>query len=174
MATYKSNTQKKRAQYDYRAEYFKRNPGLFGSIWFCSQCGKPLFGKSQVVVDHIIPLGKGGRNHVSNCTACCYDCNLAKSDKIDGRIVRGYVFKFFESSLFRAQRGGTAVVGLIIGLAISLICQAGKLGFGVIKMMIKHIIRKYSRRSRRGIPVPLKLFAYSIVIMAILYVLYYL
>lgn len=30
---------------DYRSEYFKKNPGLLGCIWFCSQCGVPLKGK---------------------------------------------------------------------------------------------------------------------------------
>lgn len=78
-----------RKSYNYRAEYFKRNPGLFGCIWFCSQCYRPLIGKDKVIVDHIIPLSQGGRNHVSNCTAICSKCNRSKSDKIDGRILKG-------------------------------------------------------------------------------------
>lgn len=103
-----------RQSYNYRAEYFKRNPGLFGRVWFCSQCGKPLFGKKNVYVDHIIPLAKGGRNHVSNCTAICFKCNRDKSDKVDGRIARGYLFKFFESNTSRLNRGigGAAMLGL--------------------------------------------------------------
>ena len=88
-----------RQSYDYRREYFKRNPGLFGYIWFCSQCFRPLIGKKNVVIDHIVPLSRGGRNHVSNCTAICKKCNRDKSDKIDGRIVRGGIFKMFESKL---------------------------------------------------------------------------
>lgn len=114
------NLARYRRSYNYRSEYFKRNPGLFGHIWFCSQCGRPLIGKDNVYIDHIIPLSKGGRNHVSNCTAICFKCNRAKSDKIDGRIVKGEVFKIFESTLFRSQRGVGAVLGLITGLGVSM------------------------------------------------------
>lgn len=105
MAKYVSSTQKLRQSYNYREAYFKQNPGIFGCIWICSQCYKPLFGKKNVVVDHIIPLNKGGRNHVSNCTACCSKCNLSKSDKVDGRVIKGKIFKIFESSSFGLFRG---------------------------------------------------------------------
>lgn len=48
-------SQKKRASFNYRNEYFKKNPGIYGNIWFCSQCGKILIGKHNVVIDHIVP-----------------------------------------------------------------------------------------------------------------------
>lgn len=121
-----------RQSYNYREAYFKYNPGLFGCIWFCSQCFKPLIGKKNVVIDHIVPLSKGGRNHVSNCTAICSKCNLAKSDKIDGRIIRGGVFKVFESTLFRGQRGVGAAAGLTVGLAAGAASGATRLGGGLI------------------------------------------
>ena len=109
-------TQEYRASYNYREEYFKQNPGLFGCVWFCSQCFKPLIGKKNVVVDHIRPLNKGGRNHVSNCTACCRECNAAKSDIVDGRMYRGYVFKAFESTASKANKGVGAAAALGVGL----------------------------------------------------------
>ena len=105
-----------RRSYNYRAEYFKRNPGIFGHIWFCSQCGKPLFGRKNVYIDHIVPLAKGGRNHVSNCTAICFKCNRDKSDKVDGRVFKGYLFKFFESNTSRLNRGVTGAAMLGVGL----------------------------------------------------------
>lgn len=40
---------------DYREEYFRKNPGLFGVLYFCSQCYKPLVGRHNVQVDHIYP-----------------------------------------------------------------------------------------------------------------------
>lgn len=122
-----------RQSYNYRSEYFKRNPGLFGHIWFCSQCFKPLIGRKNVVIDHIIPLSKGGRNHVSNCTAICQKCNRDKSDKIDGRVARGTVFKLFESTMFRGQRGVGAAAGLTVGLTAGAVNSAAHAGGGIIK-----------------------------------------
>ena len=121
-----------RESYNYRAEYFKRNPGLFGCVWFCSQCYKPLIGKENVVIDHIIPLSQGGANRVSNCTAICRKCNLQKSDKIDGRIIKGAAFKFFESNIFRTQRGAGAAVAMGVGVTAGAINGTARLGKGVI------------------------------------------
>lgn len=126
-------TQEYRRSYNYRSEYFKRNPGFFGCIWFCSQCYKPLFGKKNVVVDHIRPLNKGGRNHVSNCTAICEKCNRAKSDIVDGRVLKGRIFKVFESSASRANRGVGAVAGLGIGLGMGAAAAGGRAVAGTAK-----------------------------------------
>ena len=116
-------TEEYRRSYDYREEYFKWNPGVCGYIWFCSQCHKPLFGKSNVVIDHIVPLNKGGRNHVSNCTACCQPCNSAKSDKcktdgLDGLryYKRGKRFKRFETIIAAINRTGGSVFSLPFSL----------------------------------------------------------
>lgn len=101
----KSATYSKRISYNYRKEYFERNPGLLGCIWFCSQCGKPLLTKRNVYIDHIIPLNKGGINYHLNCTAICRQCNCSKSDKVDKRIFKGFIFKALESILMLGQRG---------------------------------------------------------------------
>ncbi len=108
------STTEKRNSYPYRKEYFKRNPGLFGTVWFCSQCGKPLIGKSNVIVDHIVPLKHGGINRTFNCVAICSKCNLKKGAKVDGRIVKGYASKILQSSLFTAQSviGKTLKIGV--------------------------------------------------------------
>ena len=92
-----SYSQRKRAKLDYRREYFKHNPGLFGNIWFCSQCGRPLVGKQNVEVDHIIPLNSiAGQNKRYNLVAICSTCNKHKSDNGGMYIVKGGIAKIFE------------------------------------------------------------------------------
>lgn len=100
---------------DYRSEYFKKNPGLLGCIWFCSQCGVPLKGKENVQVDHIIPPSlfakkkyKGTRlvsntsllsialNSSFNTVAICHKCNLEKSNKVGMYTVKGTTAKGIE------------------------------------------------------------------------------
>lgn len=44
----------------------------------CSYCGT----KDSLVIDHIIPVMKGGRNIPENCQVLCSSCNRQKSDKI--------------------------------------------------------------------------------------------
>lgn len=154
-------TQEYRASYNYREEYFKQNPGLFGCVWFCSQCFKPLIGKQNVVVDHIRPLNKGGRNHVSNCTACCQKCNSAKSDIVDGRMYRGYAFKAVESAVSRANKGVGAVAGLGVGLtasAASAVLRTGtkagkrtaRFGFGVFGKLVGLVLKFVTFPLRTG------------------------
>lgn len=128
------STQEYRRSYDYRGEYFKRNPGFFGCIWFCSQCYRPLIGRKNVVIDHIRPLNKGGRNHVSNCTAICAKCNRAKSDIVDGRVLKGRIFKVFESTASRANRGVGAMAGVGLGLGVGTVAAGGRLLTGTARL----------------------------------------
>lgn len=101
----KSYSQRKRDKLSYRDVYFRHNPGLFGCIWSCAYCHRPLLGKQNVVVDHIIPLNNPlGRNTRFNLVAACRECNSRKSDKVDTRIAEGYLFKIIESVVFFIQR----------------------------------------------------------------------
>lgn len=166
-----------RRSYNYREEYFKRNPGMFGCIWFCSQCYKPLIGRKNVIIDHIIPLSKGGRNHVSNCTAICAKCNREKSDKIDGRIVKGQVFKALESTVFRGQRGVGAVVGLGAGLTASAVSgtvrvgeKAAKGGLHVVGRALTGIVKLATAPLRKGSGIS-RLFFLVLYTLGILYLL---
>ena len=98
-------SQRKRAKMDYRAEYFKHNPGLFGCIWSCAYCHRPLLGAHNVDVDHIMPLNSPlGRNARFNLVAACHKCNLEKSDKVDYRVAKGYTSKIFEIIVFSIQK----------------------------------------------------------------------
>lgn len=48
----------------------------------CAHCGVPLDRYTNLSVDHVIPLNKGGTNDPENLTVLCDDCNLLKSDMI--------------------------------------------------------------------------------------------
>ena len=114
----RSYSQKKRDKMDYRREYFKHNPGLFGCIWTCAYCHRPIIGKENVQVDHIIPLNNVlGRNARFNLVAACGKCNRAKSDKFDGRVVEGYVSKLLEIIIFGLQK---AVIVLVVACWVAI------------------------------------------------------
>lgn len=108
-------SQKKRAKMDYRKEYFKRNPGLFGCIWTCAYCKKPLIGKKSVVVDHIVALNNVmGQNAAYNLVASCERCNLKKSDTVNlSYVTRGFFSKAVDSILFTIQR---IIIYIFVGI----------------------------------------------------------
>ena len=111
-------SQKKRASCNYRNEYFKKNPGIYGNIWFCSQCGKILIGKHNVVIDHIMPLNNvAGVNRTFNTVAICQKCNSSKSDSVDYRVVKGYLAKLFEVFTSHLPDALAMVLSLIVSLA---------------------------------------------------------
>lgn len=111
-------SQKKRTSFNYRNEYFKKNPGIYGNIWFCSQCGKILIGKHNVVIDHIMPLNNvAGVNRTFNTVAICQKCNSSKSDSVDYRVVKGYLAKLFEVFTSHLPDALALVLSLIVSLA---------------------------------------------------------
>lgn len=48
----------------------------------CAHCGIMLDRYTNMTVEHIIPLNKGGTNDPENLTMLCEDCNTEKSDMI--------------------------------------------------------------------------------------------
>ena len=45
----------------------------------CQYCG--ISGsEAELEIDHIVPISKGGSNHISNLATACRKCNLEKSD----------------------------------------------------------------------------------------------
>lgn len=115
-------SQKKRASFNYRNEYFKKNPGIYGNIWFCSQCGKILIGKHNVVIDHIVPLNSiAGVNRTFNTVAICQKCNSSKSDCIDYRIAKGYLAKLFEVLTSHLPDVLALVLSLIVSIAYQIL-----------------------------------------------------
>ncbi|MGA9768269.1 MAG: HNH endonuclease [Blastocatellia bacterium] len=47
----------------------------------CYMCGRKL-GYSEMVLDHIIPLSRGGAHCESNLAVACAPCNLRKGSKL--------------------------------------------------------------------------------------------
>ncbi len=47
----------------------------------CHYCGKK-FSPEDLTMDHLIPLGKGGRSIKANLVPACKDCNNAKKNKL--------------------------------------------------------------------------------------------
>lgn len=101
---------------DYRRDYFDQHNGICGYLYVCSQCFKPMFKKSSMQVDHIVPPSRfavskirGGQhvktsmmarflNHSFNCVAICPHCNQSKGNKMDYRVGMGFAMKAIELS----------------------------------------------------------------------------
>lgn len=134
-----SYAQRKRAKMDYRSEYFAHNPGLFGCIWWCAYCKRPLVGKSSVEVDHIMPLDDPrGRNRRYNLVASCMKCNRNKSNSVDRRVLEGRISKLVEVAVFSVQK-----VFLIAFVGIwSIILCALRCFLNVIKLPFKNSTTK--------------------------------
>jgi 5-methylcytosine-specific restriction endonuclease McrA len=43
----------------------------------CHYCGR-VFSPSQLTMDHLVPLARGGKSTRSNCVPCCKECNTKK------------------------------------------------------------------------------------------------
>ena len=60
----------------------------------CHICGLPIdytlpyLDPGEYVVDHLVPLARGGQDALANKRACHRACNRAKSDKHHAPIVR--------------------------------------------------------------------------------------
>ncbi len=53
----------------------------------CQSCGKTKL-ETQLTIDHIIPLARGGQNDISNLQTLCCDCNQQKKHHFDSRFRR--------------------------------------------------------------------------------------
>ena len=125
--------------FDYRSNYFKKHKGILGSgLYLCTYCGKPI-KKSNSHVDHITPKSKSNFlfNRSFNTTIACPTCNLKKSDKIDYRIIQGYVVKLLGNTVGGIVGAGLSIVFLIIRMILTLSKELIGKTLGLIKFTIK-------------------------------------
>jgi 5-methylcytosine-specific restriction endonuclease McrA len=57
----------------------------------CQSCGQTA-KETDLSIDHIIPLARGGQNDISNLQTLCRTCNLGKTDRLDPRFRRYFNF----------------------------------------------------------------------------------
>ena len=57
------------------ARSYHRHDDSFICNWCCAR-----LSASEVVIDHIEPLARGGNDDLENLTVACVQCNLIKSD----------------------------------------------------------------------------------------------
>lgn len=126
----KSYSQKKREKYDYRKHYLNHNPGILGSVYICSQCGK-LLSRKEMEVDHIFPVSKWWSvNHVINCVAICSSCNKNKSDRVTWKMsIKGIIAKLLEEIYILIQN----IILYIFKASLSLIILLTKVVLKPIK-----------------------------------------
>ena len=96
---------------DYRRNFFKNNPGLFGTDKYqCVYCGR-IKSKRKIQVDHHIPVHRVKRfgigrllmkmknindiNSIKNLVPACEKCNKKKSSKMGLWLIKGVVGKHF-------------------------------------------------------------------------------
>jgi 5-methylcytosine-specific restriction endonuclease McrA len=53
----------------------------------CQSCSKTKL-ETQLIIDHIIPLARGGQNDISNLQTLCISCNQQKKHHLDPRFRR--------------------------------------------------------------------------------------
>ncbi len=53
----------------------------------CKSCGTTQL-ETQLTIDHIIPLARGGQNDISNLQTLCCSCNRQKKHHLDPRFRR--------------------------------------------------------------------------------------
>ena len=67
------------------SQYF-RNKVSSRQSWKCNIC-RNIF-KELIIVDHILPLAKGGSNHLCNLQSLCPECDKLKTGILDNTIIQ--------------------------------------------------------------------------------------
>ncbi len=67
---------RKRYSYEEKLKILEKTNGV------CAHCGRKLENSSEMTVEHIMPLSKGGKDEEFNLIALCNDCNSKKSNDV--------------------------------------------------------------------------------------------
>lgn len=84
----KEKAEEKLEEIIYIGKYKARKKDKRTNTWKCAYCGKVIYNKADVTVDHITPKSRGGKTTDDNLTICCKSCNTLKSSKTKERYVR--------------------------------------------------------------------------------------
>ena len=79
------NARQKKAAAKKRNSSLRKNPTWTEEEWsalkkvlkWCQRCGSG----NNLTMDHLVPIGKGGKNSLDNLELLCYDCNKKKAAK---------------------------------------------------------------------------------------------
>lgn len=64
----------------------------------CAKCGKKLT-VDTMTVEHVVPLSKGGQNHIQNLLALCEKCNQEKNNMVVGKNYYKYVDDLYKEQV---------------------------------------------------------------------------
>ena len=93
---YTERNRKLKRSHNYRQRFFEANPGWRGKYYICPYCGRIMWNKAKISVDHIYSVRRvqftphlrerfsalvDGVNDPSNLVACCKRCNSRKGKK---------------------------------------------------------------------------------------------
>jgi 5-methylcytosine-specific restriction endonuclease McrA len=71
----------------------------------CQKCSKNLIQlEDERVIDHKIPLSKGGGNSISNLWLLCLSCDRAKKDNLEDDLLSEYIkgkLSYLQNKQFR-------------------------------------------------------------------------
>ncbi|MBV6341472.1 HNH endonuclease [Candidatus Magnetobacterium casense] len=55
-------------------------------LFICQYCGSAIESNSELEVDHIIPVSRGGKDNYQNLVCACQGCNQKKLDNLPGDV----------------------------------------------------------------------------------------
>jgi len=166
--THRQNNRKRednwRDSNNYRRQYFDKNPGMLGILYFCSQCTRPMTRNSKrLQVDHIVPPSRFAtrretRTKVKNTSfmarqlnkvdwnlvSICDKCNRRKSDKMGLYTVKGVGAKTLEV----AGRVAAVTTVAALGASVFLLRGAAVGTFRLCSSMRRRNRRNYRRHRR--------------------------
>ena len=66
---------------------FSKSNVYLRDLYNCQYCTKP-FTKSELTIDHVLPISKGGKTNWTNIVTACKSCNVKKGARTDIKPIR--------------------------------------------------------------------------------------